>query len=104
VRLLASIINGLAKSPRLVDQLAAEGLSIGADLAARMQQRMIDTAPDRLGTRAPTPPSIPAVLEAYMQARARMSPTNETEVPARHVHVEVVTVDPSKLSNRRGTK
>lgn len=69
--ILGQIIATLQRSPRPVDQIGAACLSIGAEFAARMQRHMIATAPDVLAQHPPI------------------------------AHVEVITLDPSKLSHPR---
>jgi hypothetical protein len=76
--MLAEIILGAITTPRavLLERAQRAALVLGVDAAKRMQAHMIATAPD-------------------VQARAVAPP------PPRRVHVEVVTLDPSKLSQPR---
>jgi len=80
---LAQIVVAAVHTPRavLLERMATAGLVIGADLAAKMHRHMIDSAP-------PEPP-------------AKLATAPRADASPQFVQVEVITVDPSKLSKQR---
>ena len=84
---IADFATALATTPRaqLIERAKREGLALGFRAAAAMTQHMIASAPDMRG-RVAGPPPAPATRPAPLPQR---------------VTVEVVTLDPSKVSKPR---